>query len=88
MEKIIAYKPSCGCKKKTFRTKSACIAHENWCMYNPKNHSCPTCYHYDKDSRTCGMEIPKHNSDMDYVLSESLAKHCPYWKDFDENEDI
>ena len=57
-------------------------------MYNPKNHSCPTCYYYDKESFSCEMEIPKNHKGEDCVLSESLAKHCPYWKDFDENEDI
>lgn len=81
MEKIIAYKPKCGCKNKTYRTKKACIAHEEWCMYNPKNHACPTCFHYDKESFSCEMEIPKNHEGEDYVLSESLAKHCPFWKE-------
>lgn len=75
MEEIIAYKPSCGCKKRTYRTVRACLAHEEWCCYNPKNHACPTCKHYDYGY--CKLHILEEK--YDFVLTDSLAKHCPKW---------
>ena len=33
MEQIIAYKPECGCKKKTFRTKSAMMKQIDFIHY-------------------------------------------------------
>ena len=79
MEQIIAYKPECGCKNKTFRTKSACMAHEKWCVYNVINHGCPTCSHYDRETG-CEMDIIEHNEGADFILAGGyLAKHCPYW---------
>ena len=80
MEEIIAYKPKCGCKNKTYRTKSACISHEKWCIYNPDNHACPTCIHNDKDNANCGIDVIKNDGCEPYILKHMLAKKCPYWK--------
>jgi len=79
MEEIKAYKPKCGCKNKTYRTKRACISHEKWCIYNPENHACPTCKYNDKDSCNCKLDVIKNNGGESYILKSFVAKHCPYW---------
>ena len=86
MEQIIAYKPKCGCKNHTFRTKRACLAHEKWCIYNPENHACPTCKYNDGNISDCTKKVlDKYDYDGSFVLKETVAKHCPYWE---YNEDF
>ena len=78
MEQIIAYKPKCGCKNKTYRTKSGCLSHEKWCIHNPENHSCPTCIH--NHNTLCELDVLERDGREDYVLHGTVAKHCPYWE--------
>ena len=93
MEQIIAYKPKCGCRDKTFRTKSGCLSHERYCIYNPDNHACPTCLHNDNAVIGCELDVLSEHLMEKYVheafvpdedgndkLVGIWAKNCPYWK--------
>lgn len=82
METILAYKPKCGCKNKTYRTKTACLAHEKWCMYSPDSHSCPTCMSYL--GYGCNLNILNSLKKYPFIMKCGIAKHCPYWEYNDE----
>ena len=92
MEEIVAYKPKCGCKKKTYRTKHACLEHERKCIYNPDNKSCPTCKHDVREVgcpySVCELNILKYNSleEYDKYMENKVSNieffkaHCTYWE--------